>query len=168
MFPTSVAGYTVVVVLVIAVAEHVRAPRALPDALRAHGMIRGRATGFAATAVTAVEALLAVALLMRPSAPLFAAAGLVFAGYAAYSWHVVSSGRGGPCGCGGVEVPMGTWVIVRAGVLAALSAVAVAGPPPTLSMMDVQLVVELLAALVFGVLLWHLPAAMAPHPEVAR
>jgi hypothetical protein len=168
VFPTSVAAYTVVLVLVIAVAEHVRAPRALPEALRAHGVIRGRAAGFVATAVTAVEALLAVALLVRPSAMLFAAAGLVFAGYAVYSWHVVSSGRGGPCGCGGVEVPMGTWVVVRAGVLAALSAVAAAGSPAALSTMDVQLVVALLAALVFGVLLWHLPAAMAPHPEVAR
>lgn len=159
VFPVSVAAYTVVAVLVIAVAERAAAPRALPAALRAHGVLPARAVGVAATAVTAVEAVLALALLLRPSPPLFAAAGAVFAGYAAYSWHVAATGRGGPCGCGGVEVPMGPWVTARAAALAGLSATAAAGAPAPLSAMDPQLVVALLAAVVFAVLLWHLPAA---------
>ena len=172
MFPVSVAAYVVLLVLVIAVAERVRTPGALPAALAAHGVVPRRAVRAVAVAVTVAEVVLAVLLLAGltfasgPSPIVLAGAAGLFASYGGYAWHVTRSGRGGSCGCGGVDVPMGPWVTGRAGALAALAVVAAAGEVLPLTRFDAQLVTVLLAAATVGVLLWHLPAAM--HQEVAR
>lgn len=171
VFPVSVAAYVVLIVLALAVAERVVAPRALPAALVAHGVVPRRAAGPLAAAVTVAEAaLLVLGVLMGPRV-LFAAA-LLFAAYGAYAWYVTASDRGGPCGCGGADVPMDHWVTGRAGVLATLAVLGAAGGDHVLPLRDVdsRLVVVLLAAATIGILLWHLPAAMdvdAARPEEA-
>lgn len=170
MFPVSVAAYVVLVVLVIAVVERILAPRALRAALVAHGVVPRRVADPLAVAVTAVEAVLAVALLIGPSPLVLSGAAVLFAAYAAYAWHVTASGRGGPCGCGGVEVPMDHWVTGRAVALAALAAAGAVAHDRVLplSPFDERVLVVLLAAATIGVLLWHLPAAMSRPQEVAR
>ncbi len=172
MFPVSVAAYTVLFVLVIAVVERVRAPGALPAALAAHRVVPRRAVRPVAIAVTAAEALLAVLLLAGlvrgPSPLVLACAAALFACYGGYAWYVTGSGRGGPCGCGGADVPMGHWVTGRAFALAASAAVAAGGDVLPLARFDERLLLVLLAAATIGTLLWHLPAAMTRHPEVAR
>ncbi|OLF19124.1 MauE/DoxX family redox-associated membrane protein [Actinophytocola xanthii] len=174
-FPATVAAYVVLFVLVVAVAERVRAPGALPFALAVHGIVPRHAVRPVAGAVTAAEVAVAAALLVglvRASGSLtataLAVAAALFAGYGGYSRHVARSGRGGPCGCGGAEVPMGRWVMVRAVTLAALAAFAAtaAAVVRPLTRVDPPLVVALLAALTIGTLLWHLPAAMHdPAPD---
>jgi hypothetical protein len=170
VFPVSVAAYAVLVVLVIAVAERVAAPRALRTALVAHGVVPSRVAGPLAVAVTVVEAALAVLLLIGPSPLVLSAAAVLFACYGGYAWHVTASGRGGPCGCGGVETPMDHWVTGRAFVLAALAATGAAAHSsvPPLAAFDSRLLIVLLAAATIGVLLWHLPAAMTRPQGVAR
>lgn len=176
MFPVSVAAYVVLLVLVIAVAERVRTPGALPAALFAHRVVPPRAVRPVAVVVTAAEAVLAVLLvagLLRaagPSPVVLSGAALLFGGYGGYAWHVTAGGRGGPCGCGGAEVPMGHWVTGRAFALAALAVVAAAAQDVVLPLtrFDAELLVVLLAAATIGTLLWHLPAAMTRHPEVVR
>jgi hypothetical protein len=176
VFPVSVAAYVVLLVLVTAVAERVRTPGGLPAALFAHRVVPPRAVRPAAFAVTAAEAVLAVLLVLGllraagPSPVALSGAALLFACYGGYAWHVTASGRGGPCGCGGAEVPMGHWVTGRAFVLAALAAGAAAAHDVVrpLARFDAQLLVVLLAAATIGTLLWHLPAAMTRHPEVVR
>lgn len=174
MFPVSVAAYVVLLVLVIAVAERVRARRSLPAALLAHGVVPPRAVQVLAVVVTVVETVLAVLLLVGlvratgPSPAVLAGVAVLFACYGCYSWHVTATGRGGPCGCGGASVPMGPWVIGRAFALAVLAAIAAVAHDVVLplSLFDSRLVVVLLAAATIGTLLWQLPAA-ARHPEVA-
>jgi hypothetical protein len=167
VFPVSVAAYVVLVVLALAVTERVVAPRALPAALVAHGVVPRRATGPLAVAVTVAEAASLVLGVVTGPRVLFGTA-LLFAAYGGYAWYVTASGRGGPCGCGGADVPMDHWVTGRAGVLAALAVLgAVAGDRVLpLRGVDSRLVVILLAATTIGLLLWHLPAAMA-RPEEA-
>jgi len=152
------------------VAERVRTPGELSAALAAHGVVPRRAVRPIAVAVTGAEAVLAVLLVVAPSPFVLAGAAVLFACYGGYAWYVTESGRGGPCGCGGAEVPMGHWVTGRALGLAALATIAaVAGDAvPPLSRFDTQLVVVLLAAATIAILLWHLPAAMTRHPEVVR
>ncbi|HEX2130735.1 MAG TPA: MauE/DoxX family redox-associated membrane protein [Actinophytocola sp.] len=170
MFPVSVAAHVVLVVLVIAVAERLTAPRALPAALTAHRVVPRRAVHPVAAAVTAAEAGLAVLLLLAPSPIVLVGAAVLFAAYGGYAWYVTASGRGGPCGCGGAAVPMDHWVTGRAGVLAALAAAAAAahGAVLPITRFDSRLVLVLLASVTIAVLLWHLPAAMTRHPEVVR
>ncbi|MBB4911673.1 MauE/DoxX family redox-associated membrane protein [Actinophytocola algeriensis] len=176
MFTVSVAVYVVLVVLVIAVAERVVAPRALRAALAAHGVVPRRAAGPLAVVVTVAEAALAALLfigLVRepgPSPFVLSGAAALFAAYAGYAWRVTASGRGGPCGCGGVEVPMDHWVTGRAVALAVLAAAGAAAPGEVLALaaFDERVLVVLLAATTIGVLLWHLPAAMTRPQEVAR
>ncbi|MGB3438883.1 MAG: MauE/DoxX family redox-associated membrane protein [Actinophytocola sp.] len=167
MFPASVAAYVVLFVLVIAVAERVRAPGALPAALVAHRVVPSRAVRPVAVAVTAAEALLAVLLFLGPSPVVLGGAAVLFASYGGYAWYVTESGRGGPCGCGGGEVPMDHWVTGRAAALAALAVVAAVAHDvvPPLALFDVRLLLVLLAAATIGTLLWLLPAATR-HPEV--
>jgi hypothetical protein len=161
--------------LVIAVAERVRTPGALPAALIAHRVAPRRAVRPVAVAVTAAETVLAALLLVGlvratgPSPLVLAGAAVLFAGYGGYAWHVTESGRGGPCGCGGADVPMGHWVTGRAFVLAALATVAAVAHDVVapLASFDAQLLVVLLAAATIGTLLWYLPAATR-HPEVVR
>ena len=175
MFPVGVAAYVVLFVLVIAVAERIAAPRALPAALIAHRVVPHRAAWTLALVVTAVEAVLAALLLaglVVSGPPSFVLAGAValFAAYGGYAWYVTTSGRGGPCGCGIAEIPMGPWVSGRAFVLAALALLGAAAPGtvPPLTAFDSRLVVVLLAAATIATLLWHLPAAMARPEEVTR
>jgi hypothetical protein len=170
VFPVSVAAYVVLLVLVIAVAERVRAPGVLPAALAAHRVVSRRAIRPVAVAVTATEALLAVLLLAGPVPLVFAVAAVLFACYGGYAWYVTESGRGGPCGCGGADVPMDHWVTGRAFALAGLAVVAAAASDHVLplSRFDERLLLVLLAAATIGTLLWHLPAAMTRPQEVVR
>ncbi len=175
MFPVGVAAYVVLFVLVIAVAERVVAFRALPAALIAHGVVPRHAARAVAVVVTAVEAVLAALLLAGlvvsgPSSFVLAGAAALFAAYGGYAWYVTTSGRGGPCGCGIAEVPMGPWVTGRAFVLAALALLgaAVPGKVAPLTAFDPRLVAVLLAAATIAILLWRLPAAMARPEEVVR
>lgn len=171
-FVAGVAAYTVLVVLVVAVAERLRAPRALPAALSAHRVLPARAVRPVGAAVTAAEAVLAVALVTGPRPVALAGAALLFAGYGGYGCYLAATGRGGPCGCGGVEVPMDGWVTGRAFVLAGLAALGAvaAGSVPPLTSFGPPLLVVLLAAATFGTLLWHLPGAMRDpaHTEAVR
>ncbi len=175
-FAVGVAAYVVLLVLVIAVVERITAPRALPAALIAHRVLPPHVARPVAAMVTAAEAVLAVLILAGlgfapgPSPVAFAAAAVLFAAYGGYAWYVTASGRGGPCGCGRAEVPMGHWVTGRAFVLAALAVLAAAAPGAVLRLaaFDSRLVVVLLAAATIGILLWHLPAAMTRPPEVIR
>jgi methylamine utilization protein MauE len=174
VFPVSVAANVVLLVLVLAVVERVLTPGALPAALAAHRVLPPRAVRPVAVAVTAVEAVLAVRLAVGPSPLVLAVAAVLFASYGGYAWHVTASGHGGPCGCGGAEVPMGHWVTGRAAVLAVLATTAAVAHDDVLPLtrFDADLVVVLLAATTIGLLLWHLPAAMtlpvstpvAPNP----
>jgi hypothetical protein len=175
MFPVGVAAYVVLFVLVIAVVERIAAPRALPAALMAHRVVPRRAARTVAAMVTAAEAVLAALLLAGlvasgPPPLVLAGAVVLFATYGGYAWYVTTSGRGGPCGCGIAEVPMGPWVSGRAFVLAALALLgaAVPGTVPPLTAFDSRLVVVLLAAATIATLLWHLPAAMTRPEEVVR
>lgn len=170
MFVVSVAVYVVIVVLVIAVVERIGAPRALRAALAAHGVVPLRAAGLLAVVVTVVEAVLAVLLLVGPSPIVLSGAAVLFAAYGGYAWHVTASGRGGPCGCGVVEMPMDHWVTGRAVALAVLAAAGAVAHDHVLPLTDFdsQVLVVLLAATTIGVLLWHLPAAMTRPQEVAR
>lgn len=168
MFPVGVAAYVVAFVLVIAVAERVAAPRALTAAMVVHRVVPPRAAPALAVLVTIAEAGLAVLLLAGlwsgPSPRVLAGAAGLFAAYGGYAWFVTASGRGGPCGCGGADVPMGHWVTARAFALAALASLAAAAPGAVrpLADFDHELLVVLLAAATIGVLLWHLPAALRP------
>jgi hypothetical protein len=163
VFPAGVAAYAVLLVLVVAVVERVRAPGALPAALTAHGVLPRQAVRPVAVAVTVAELVLAVVSLVglvRGSGPppvAMAGAAVLFACYGGYGWHITASGRGGPCGCGGAEVPMDHWVVGRAFALAALAGLATAAVPAPFGP---ELVVTLFAAGTIGTLLWHLPAAM--------
>lgn len=155
-FPAGVAAYVVLLVLVLAVVERLRAPGALPSALIAHRILPRYAVRPVAFAVTAAEAVLAVGTLLSPVA--LVAAAVLFAGYGGYGWYVIATGHSGPCGCGGAEVPMDRWVVGRAFALTALAAFAAAAYDPV--PFDERLLVTLLAAATIGTLLWHLPAAM--------
>jgi methylamine utilization protein MauE len=177
VFGASVAVYVVLVVLVIAVAERVVAPGALRAAIVAHRVVPRGAAGSAAVAVTAVEAVLVAALLIGlvqetgPSPVVLSGAAALFAAYGGYAWHVTASGRGGPCGCGGADVPMDHWVTGRAVVLAALAATGAVAHSSVLPLagFDDRTLVVVLAAATIGVLLWHLPAALArPQPDHRR
>lgn len=161
-----VAAYAVLFTLLIAGVEHLRAPRALRSALIAHGVLPRAGTAPVAAGAIATEAALAVVLsaglLGAEGAVTVAlvAAGVLFACYGGYGLLVVSTGRAGPCGCGGVEVPMDGWVAGRAFALAAMAWGAAAhGAVPLLTTFGSSLLVILLAAATFAVLLWQLPAA---------
>ncbi|MEU4565279.1 MauE/DoxX family redox-associated membrane protein [Micromonospora sp. NPDC023956] len=163
----SVAAYTVVFSLVAATAEHLSRPGLLARALAAHRVVAAP-TAVAALAVGA-EAVLAgtgiVALRAESQglrvAVLLGSAGLL-ALYAGYGLYLRSTGRGGPCGCSRLEMPMTGWVVARAAVLAGLALVGLAwsGSIAGWARADATLVVVLLAAATFATLLWHLPSAM--------
>lgn len=174
MFGASVAVHIVLVVLVIATAERVVAPGALRTAILAHRVVPRGAAASVAVAVTVAEAVLAAAVLFGlfqrsgPSPVVLSCAALLFAAYGGYAWYVTASGRGGPCGCGGADVPMDHWVTGRAVALAALAAAGAAAHSAVLplSPFDDRVLVVVLAAATIGVLLWHLPAAMTRPQEV--
>ncbi|THA26437.1 methylamine utilization protein MauE [Streptomyces sp. RKND-216] len=167
---TATAG-AALLALLAGCAGHLSRPAGLPDALHAHGVLPAGALRAAAAAVTAAEGLLglagATALIagVRDALALvLAAAALLFTGYAAYTRHVLASGRGGPCGCARSELPLSGWVTVRAAALAALATTGavltgLAGAP-TLPGTTAETATAALAAAAFALLLWTLPAAL--------
>jgi hypothetical protein len=175
----SVAAYTVLLTLLVACAEHLWMPAALPRALAAHRVLP--AAPVVAVAVTATEGLFAAAGIVAVvrdggwllTAALAGSAGLL-ALYGTYGLYVMSARRGGACGCSRVEVPMTGLVVTRAYVLAGMAlvglalagsvvtvgSVVTAGSEFTVGRGGVELAVVLLAAVTFATLLWHLPAAL--------
>ncbi|MQA24056.1 MAG: methylamine utilization protein MauE [Micromonosporaceae bacterium] len=163
----SVAAWTVLLTLLVALVERATAPSVLRRALAAHGVLPAPA-GFAA-AVTAAEALLCGAGLVglvgghgRALPAALAGSALLFTGNAAYGWHVWSSRRPGSCGCSRWETPTSGWTVTRAGALAALALVALTTSGSIMGPVRISadLVVVAAAAAVFTTLLWVLPLAM--------
>jgi len=180
-FAASVATYVVLLMLVAAGVTRARRPDELPAALRAHGVLPGAAVPAAATGVAVTEVTLAVmASAGLAGVPGLLEAGLtgtaaLFAGIGGYGWHVVASGRSGPCGCGGVAAPMSGWVAGRAAVLAALALLALGVVTARGSDVVVrpaefgaELAIVALAAGTFAALLWSLPAAMVDREAAVR
>ncbi|MFE6031690.1 MauE/DoxX family redox-associated membrane protein [Streptomyces niveus] len=158
----------VVLTLLIGVGAHAARPAALDEALRAHGVLGPRLRRFAAAVVPFVEGALGVAgataLLTGHQRGLQAVLALgtaLFGLYAGYTHHVLTLGRGGPCGCSHQDVPLSRWVTRRAMALAglALAGAALAGTGPV-RLSAAELLTLLLAAPACTVLLWSLPAAM--------
>ncbi|SCL27576.1 hypothetical protein GA0074692_2374 [Micromonospora pallida] len=172
----SVATYTVVFTLLVAVAEHLSQPAALGRALAAHRVLPAPAT--VAVLVVAAEGVLAgagiVALRGGGGSGLRVAVLLggtaLFGLYAGYGLHLRSTGRGGPCGCSRLELPMTGWVVARAAILAGLALVGLSrsGAVVGWGQADTSLAVVLLAAATFTTLLWHLPSAMYQPRAVSR
>jgi hypothetical protein len=171
----SVAAYAVVGTLLAAGAGHLAAPGLLPRALATHGRLPAPAT--VAFLVTAAECLLggagAVAGVRADTGGLrtaLAGAAVLLALLGAYAWRVARRGPGGPCGCSRRQLPMTTWVAVRAGALAALAlaGLALAGSVVPPGRPGTDLVVVLLAAAALGWLLWLLPAAMHDPARAGR
>ncbi|MGW6310652.1 MauE/DoxX family redox-associated membrane protein [Streptomyces niveus] len=158
----------VVLSLLIGVGAHATRPAALDEALRAHGVLGPRLRRFAAFVVPFVEGALGVAgaasLLTGHQRGLQAVLALgtaLFGLYAGYTHHVLTLGRGGPCGCSHQDLPLSRWVTRRAMALAglALAGAALAGTGPV-QLSAAELLTLLLAAPACTVLLWSLPAAM--------
>jgi methylamine utilization protein MauE len=165
---TSVAANAVCFVLLIACAEHLRTPRALPAALAAHKTVPGRFVRPLSLAVTTLEGLLGVVIglliLTEGSARVLtatlAAAAALFTVYTAYTWRLV--GRAVPCGCSRTDALISGWVVVRAAALAVLAAGAAIGAqsvvaPPESAARFAEVAI---AGAAFAVLLWVLPEAM--------
>ncbi|MFI6822716.1 MauE/DoxX family redox-associated membrane protein [Micromonospora sp. NPDC050187] len=169
-----VAAYTVVFTMLAATAEHLSRPAALGRALAAHRVFPTPAP--VAVLVIVSEGLLAgtgiVALRDDSGRGLLVAfllgSATLLGLYAGYGRHVMATGRGGPCGCSRLELPMTGWVVARAAILAGLALVglALSGSVTPWGRADATLAVVLLAAATFAALLWHLPAAMT-HPAEA-
>lgn len=168
----SVAAATVVFTLLVAFAEHLSTPAALPRALADHRVLP--APSVVAAVVVAAEGLLggagAVAL-VRGSGDLLAVAlvgsTVLLAGYGGYGLHVRSTRHGGSCGCSRVALPMTGWVVARAFLLAGaallasvLVGVVLHGSVGAVGQPGAPRTVALLAAATFTCLLWHLPAAL--------
>jgi hypothetical protein len=164
---TGVCAGTVALVLLLAFAGHLRAPRTLPAALAAHHVVPGLLRWPVAVAVIALEGTLgaatAYAVPARSTHTLALAAGgaaVLFAVYAGYGLYVLRTRPLVPCGCAtgpGGDTPMSGWVAGRAAVLALASLVAATGAVPAHGA-DTALAV--LASVVFAVLLSLLPQAM--------
>ncbi|MEV6105050.1 MauE/DoxX family redox-associated membrane protein [Streptomyces sp. NPDC051940] len=176
-FPGALAAAVVALSLLAGALSHLSRPSALPEALRAHGVLPPRAAGTAALAVPAAEGVLGVACVVAwlgggrlwPATVLALGSGL-FLVYAGYARHVTATGRHGPCGCSRTALPMSRWVTRRAVALAVLAAAAAAqaagaGPPDPRDLGGEALATLLLAAPACALLLWTLPAAMyEPSP----
>lgn len=177
----SVAAWTVLLVLLIAVAGHLASPTTLPRAVAAHGVLPRPMTVAAAVTLAEVSLVAAGAVAVSSHSagwlrfPAFAGSAALFAAYAGYTQHVRAIRPGTPCGCSRGELPVTGWVVARAYLLAglALLAAVLSGSVLTVDRPGDPLVVVLLAATAFGALLWHLPAAMhlptrAPHDADTR
>jgi hypothetical protein len=171
---TGVAGVTVAAVLAVGLVGHVRRPRALADALRAHRVLPRHLAAIAAAAGPVLEGAIgftggAATLLGRAELLRLAmiAAAVVLAAYAAYSRHVLRTRPTVPCGCAGSETSMSGWVVVRAVALGLLATAVAVKPLPVVSADGSQLVITLLAGATFAVLIWQLPAALH-DPERTR
>jgi hypothetical protein len=164
---TGVCGGTVALVLLLAFAGHLRAPRALPAALAAQRVVPGPLRWPVAVVVVALEGTLGAATgyavaAGRPHALALAAgdAAILFAAYAAYGLYVLRTRPSVPCGCAtgpGGDTPMSGWVAGRAAALALASLVAATGTTPA---HGTHAAIAVLASVVFAVLLSLLPQAM--------
>lgn len=97
------------------------------------------------------------------SLPLLAA-GLLFAVFAMYSLFLVKFRPDSPCGCSGNDLlPVNVLVPLRATTLATLSLLAVllSHTEDTLDLEGPKLAIGILAAIVFGTLIWELPIALS-------
>jgi hypothetical protein len=167
------ATLTVLAVLAIALLEHGLRPGSLPHALAAQETLPRTLAVPVAAGVVAAEAALLVAgglgvaqgagggMLIRTC---LGAAAVLFGVYALYTYHLVTTRDGVPCGCGGADTPVSRWVVGRAAVLAAVAVVGLLLADQAAALGDSraadQVTVVLVASLTFAVLLWHLPAAM--------
>lgn len=160
-----IAMITVPLVLLGALAGHLRRPGVLPAALRAHRTLPRSLVRPVAAAAVAAEAALggaaAAGVVLWQSGLVrgaLAGAGALLAIYALYGAYVRP--RGVPCGCAGdLEAPMTGWVAGRAGVLAALAlAGAALGLPGDTDALPLAITVT--AGASFAVILWTLPRAM--------
>ncbi|MFJ8886782.1 MauE/DoxX family redox-associated membrane protein [Streptomyces sp. NPDC102402] len=167
-FYGGLSASVVILTLFLGAGSHAAAPAALGDALWAHGVLGPRLRRFAAVALPVAEGVLgavgAIALLTGHQWGLRAVLALgavLFGLYAGYTRHVLTLGRGGPCGCSGRDVPLSRWVTRRAVALAVLATAgaAVAGTGPV-GLPTVELITLTLAALACTALLWAIPAAM--------
>ncbi|GAA4105843.1 MauE/DoxX family redox-associated membrane protein [Actinomadura miaoliensis] len=168
-----IAAVTVPVVLAVSLWGHARRPGVLVAAVRAHGTVPGplvrpvAALAVAAEAVTGAGA--AAGLLLGLDDLLcacLALAAVLLGAYALYGTYVARTRTHAvPCGCAGdASTPMTGWVAVRAGALAVLAlAGAVWGPPASRPPAESLIVVAM--GLVWAVLLWSLPPAMAQERE---
>lgn len=164
---TGVCAGTVALVLLLAFAGHLRAPRTLPAALAAHRVVPGPVRWPVAVVVTALEGALGAVMgyavvAGRPHTLTLAAGGAVvlFAGYAGYGLYVLRARPSVPCGCAtgpGGDTPMSGWVAGRAAALALASLMAADGTTPT---HGTHTAIAVLASVVFAVLLSLLPQAM--------
>jgi hypothetical protein len=164
---TGVCGGTVALVLLLAFAGHLRAPRTLPAALAAQGVVPGPLRWPVAVAVIALEGTLGAATgyaipAGRPHTLALAAGGaaVLFAVYAGYGLYVLRTRPSVPCGCAtgpGGDTPMSGWVAGRAAALALASLVAATGAAPA---HGAPTAIAVLASVVFAVLLSLLPQAM--------
>jgi hypothetical protein len=164
---TGVCAGTVALVLLLAFAGHLRAPRTLPAALAAHRVVPGLLRWPVAVAVIALEGTLGAATgyaVPAGSPQTLALAGggaaVLFAVYAGYGLYVLRNRPVVPCGCAtgpGGDTPMSGWVAGRAAVLALAALVAATGATPA---HGTHAAIAVLASVVFAVLLSLLPHAM--------
>jgi hypothetical protein len=164
---TGVCAGTVALVLLLAFAGHLRAPRTLPAALAAHRVVPGLLRWPVAVAVIALEGTLGAATgyaipAGHPHTLTLAAGGaaVLFAFYAGYGLYVLRTRPGVPCGCAtgpGADTPMSGWVAGRAAALALAALVAALGTTPA---RGGHTAIAVLASVLFAVLLSLLPQAM--------
>jgi hypothetical protein len=173
---TGVCGGTVALVLLLAFAGHLRAPRTLPAALAAQRVVPRPLRWPVAVAVIALEGTLGAAtgyaVPAGSSHTLALAAGgaaVLFAVYAGYGLYVLRTRPSVPCGCAtgpGGDTPMSGWVAGRAAALTLASLVAATGAAPA---HGAHTAIAVLASVVFAVLLSLLPQAMFdPERQAAR
>jgi hypothetical protein len=173
-FVATVAAMTVALVLLVAFAEHARFPRALAQALRAHGALPAPLVGPVAVAVMAAEAIAggltafgAVAGQHHLVRLGLIAGGLLAAAFGGYSQMVhgrapMAGGMVVPCGCSHPDTPLNGWVVGRAYLLAGLAAVGTLAADRVLgpSAPAMEFGIAATAATAFAVVLWQLPHTM--------
>lgn len=168
-FLAPVAAGTVLLSLLTGCAAHVAGPGALRAALRVHRVLPRRAVPFVAAAVPVAEGVLGAAGLAALTGGsrtgfvlVMAASAALFGTYAGYLRYVLSTGRGGPCGCSRSDIPVSGRAAGRALVytlLAAVGALLAESAVPLLTD-PAELITVMLASLTFTVLLWVLPLAL--------
>lgn len=158
-------------------AAHVAGPGALRDALRLHRVLPRRAVPVVTVAAPVAEGLLGAAGLAAVAGGsrtgvvlVMAASALLFGTYAGYLRYVLSTGRGGPCGCSRTDIPISGWAAGRALVYALLATVGglLAESAVPLLTDPAELITVTVAALTFTGLLWFLPLALHDPAEGDR
>jgi hypothetical protein len=99
------------------------------------------------------------------------AATSLFASYALYSLYLLRRRPGAPCGCSSAGGEVSEWVVIRAGLLAAIALVLLLGINEGVGvrlLSPVRATIVIAAAVATGVIIWNLPAAMSnPWKEPA-